>query len=172
MLNHIYEFNLHVSDICVETLNINSFYWGIKNKFKLEIGLKNEINPNYPNIIWFPQGIYVITSFNTSQTTNNYSISISGKDKMCLLNGDLGGNLPATIDFGTEEYVDLESKATTYIKVPIKKIIREALHTYALEPYHNIIINDLDEAGLELLEYRGDDPLYLLYDVNKHEYIQ
>jgi hypothetical protein len=81
-------------------VNINNFYWGIKQKFQLEIGLKNYINPNYPDIIWFNQGIYVITSFNTALANNNYSISISGKDKMCLLNGDLGGSLPASIDFG------------------------------------------------------------------------
>jgi hypothetical protein len=35
------------------------------------------------------------------------------------------------------------------------------VHTYANEPYHNIIINDLDAYGLELLEYRYDIPMYL-----------
>ena len=59
-------------------VNINNFYWGITNKFKLEIGLKNEINSNYPNIIWFSKGIFCITGFNTTYNTNNYSISISG----------------------------------------------------------------------------------------------
>ena len=44
------------------------------------------------------------------------------------------------------------------------------LHTYALEPYHNIIINDLDDIGLELLEYRGDEHMYLLYDIDVNEY--
>jgi hypothetical protein len=38
------------------------------------------------------------------------------------------------------------------------------LHQYANEPFHNIIINDLDEIAVELLEYRGDTPMYLLYD--------
>ena len=35
-------------------ININNFYWGLNSKFKLEIGLKNLINPAYPDIIWFP----------------------------------------------------------------------------------------------------------------------
>ena len=87
-------------------VNINNFYWGIKQKFQLEIGVKNFINPEYPDIIWFKQGIYVISSFNTALTNNNYSISISGKDKMCLLNGDLGGNLPASNDFGKIDIYD------------------------------------------------------------------
>ena len=60
-----------------ENLDINNFYWGVKNKFKLEIGLSNKIDSNYPDIIWFPLGTYVITSFSTSYTTNNYTIIIS-----------------------------------------------------------------------------------------------
>lgn len=155
-----------------QNVNINEFYWGLHNKFKLEIGLKNNINLNYPDIIWFPQGVYVITSFNTALSTSGFNISISGKDKMCLLNGEVGGQLPASIDFGVEEYVDLENEITTYTKVPIKKIIKEAVHAYALEPYYNIIINDLEDSGLELLEYRGEDPLYLLYDITREEYSQ
>jgi hypothetical protein len=74
--------------------------WGLKSKFNLAVGLKNTIDSNYPDIIWFNEGIYLITSFNTSQSASNYTISIQGKDKMCLLNGDLGGSLPASIDFG------------------------------------------------------------------------
>lgn len=89
---------------------------------------------------------------------------------MCFLNGDLGGNLPASVDFGTEEYYDKEKKETTYTKVPIETIIKEGVHTYAREPYYNIIINDLDDIAVELLEYRGDTPLYLLKDINKGEY--
>jgi hypothetical protein len=37
------------------------------------------------------------------------------------------------------------------------------VHTYANEPYHNIVINDLDTYGLELLEYRYDIPMYLYH---------
>lgn len=158
-----------------EDVNINEFYWGLYNKFKLEVGLKNTVKEawgdKYPDdIIWFKQGIYVITGFNTSLSTSNYTISINGKDKMCLLNGEIGGSLPASIDFGKEEYVDLDEGTITYTQIPIKKIIRESLHAYAMEPYHNIIINDLDESGLELLEYRGDAPAYLFYDIEESEY--
>jgi hypothetical protein len=49
-----------------QDVDINSFHWGLNNKFRLETGLKNKINPNYPDIIWFPQGTFVITSFGTS----------------------------------------------------------------------------------------------------------
>ena len=148
-------------------VNINDYYWGLKNKFKLEIGIKNMINSNYPNIIWFKQGLFIITSFSTSQSANSFTINISGKDKMCLLNGDLSGVLPHSTDFGIEEFYDKDTGVTTYTSIPIKRIIREAVQNFGGELSHNIIINDLDEAGLMLLEYRGDQPIYMLYDITK-----
>lgn len=138
----------------------SDYYWGLNTKFKLEIGLKNEVDPTQPDIIWFPQGIFVITSFNTSRSTNNFSISISGKDKMCLLNGEIGGSLEAQTDFGAIEEED-ENGIWTIRKLPLKDIITNIVHIYAKEPLHNIIINDLPEYGLELLEYRYDIPMYL-----------
>jgi hypothetical protein len=100
--------------IVAQELNFNDFYWGLSNKFKLEIGLKNDINDDYPDIIWFPQGVYIITAFNTAYATNSYTITINGKDKMCLLNGDLGGALPASIDFGTYEAYDTIYSEVTF----------------------------------------------------------
>lgn len=153
-----------------ENLDINNFYWGVKNKFKLEIGLSNKIDSNYPDVIWFPLGMYVITSFSTSYTTNSYTISISGKDKMCLLNGELGGSLPSQVDFGYEEYWDKTNNVITKTPIPIKTIIREAIHTYGNEPFSNIVINDLEDSGLELMEYRGNDPMYVFYKVSQQQY--
>ena len=199
--------------LIAKDVNITDFYWGVSNKFTLEIGLKNNINKDYPNIIWFKQGIYVITSFNSSLTNNNYTISINGKDKMCLLNGEIGGSLPSSIDFGKidiyeDTYSEVQIKDYTqyvankyyiyengeykislnefnenikyYTKdillkqesLKLKDIIKEAVHEYGKELYHNIVINDLDNYGLELLEYRGDKPLYLLYDEAAQIYTQ
>jgi hypothetical protein len=64
-------------------VDIKDYYWGLDTKFKLEIGLQNTIDDRYPEIIWFPQGIYIITSFSTALATNSYTINIQGKDKMC-----------------------------------------------------------------------------------------
>ena len=199
--------------LIAKDVNITDFYWGVSNKFTLEIGLKNNINKDYPNIIWFKQGIYVITSFNSSLTNSNYTISINGKDKMCLLNGEIGGSLPSSIDFGKidiyeDTYSEVQIKDYTqyvankyyiyengeykislnefnenikyYTKdillkqesLKLKDIIKEAVHEYGKELYHNIVINDLDNYGLELLEYRGDKPLYLLYDEIAQIYTQ
>ena len=146
--------------LVAQDFNYNDYYWGLNTKFKLEIGVENNINPNYPDIIWFNQGIYLITSFNTSRNTSSFNISIQGKDKMCLLNGEVSGQLESSIDFGTIEEEDIHGNWVIR-KLPIQEIIRNAVHTYGGEPYHNIIINDLDTYGLELLEYRYDIPMYL-----------
>jgi hypothetical protein len=79
------------------------YYWGLNTKFKLEIGVENYINSAYPDVCWFEQGIYLITQFNTSRNASSFSISISGKDKMSQLNGEIGGNFESSVDFGSIE---------------------------------------------------------------------
>lgn len=149
--------------------DINGYYWGLNTKFKLEIGVQNTIDDNYPNIIWFKQGIFIITSFSTALSTTNYTINLQGKDKMCLLNGEVGGSLTASTVFDSW---DQETATGDWVreKYPIKDIIRSAVHQYAGEPLYNIIINDLEDKGLELLEYRYNQPLYLLREAESDEY--
>jgi hypothetical protein len=84
---------------------------------------------------------------------------------MCLLNGDVGGIIPVENCFGVLDEYDEEANETITTDLPIKQIIKEAVHFYGKEPYHNIIINDLDDAGKELLEYEGTDTIYL---ISKH----
>jgi hypothetical protein len=44
------------------------------------------------------------------------------------------------------------------------------VHEYGGEPFENIVINDIDDMGLELLEYRFDDPMFLFREVNDDTY--
>lgn len=147
--------------ITTDKVDIHDFYWGYKTKIRVSIGLENHVDSKYPDIIWFEQGTFVITAFSCQLSTSGYTISITAKDKMCLLNGDVGGTLNAQVQFDSieEETEDGEWKITKFL---IKDIIRDSLHQYAGEPYHNIIINDLDDLALELLEYRYDTPMYLV----------
>lgn len=151
-------------------VNINDYYWGLHSKVKIEVGIKNTIDEDRPDIIWFPQGIFVLTTFNTSHTTNNYQITLNGKDKMCLLNGDVGGALTASVVFSERDTFDLEKQEVFTEIIPFKTIIREAIHTFGKEPYHNIIINDIDDYGTELLEYRGDTPMYFFKSIDDDAY--
>ena len=83
---------------------------------------------------------------------------------MTLLNGEMGGMITGlTHDFG-KVLVTNKNGDTTEEDLLLKDIIIGAVHQFANEPLFNIIINDLDDEGLELLEYRGDQPFYLLID--------
>lgn len=149
-----------LSMVCKE-FNIHEFYWGLKTKVEIWAGLENNINSNYPDIIWFKQGVFVLSSFNTSQNLGSYTVSLQGKDKMVLLNGEMGGTITSlTWDFGTVKVVS--SGGYTYDeKLLLKDIIRDAVHTFAVMPFYKIMVNDLDDMGLELMEYRGSDSMYV-----------
>ena len=51
------------------------------------------------DLVWFPLGVFIINQPSISHTTGGCTISLSCKDKMCLLNGELGGNLPTSVTF-------------------------------------------------------------------------
>jgi hypothetical protein len=55
--------------VVANNFDYSDYIWGFKTKFKLEIGVKNTINPKYDDIIWFPQGMFILTSFNVSRST-------------------------------------------------------------------------------------------------------
>ena len=156
--------------IVADELNIHEYYWGLHTKFKLSLGVKNDIDPRYPDIIWFKQGTFVISSFTTAHALSNYTINIQGKDKMTLLNGEMGGTITSlTHDFGS---VLVSNKAgySTEEKLLIRDIIVGAVHQFANEPFYNIVINDLEDIGLELLEYRGEKPLYIIINEDSQEF--
>ena len=143
-------------------MDINAFHWGLHSKFYLEIGLKNFVDTNnYEDIVWFPMGMFIITNLSTAQALNNFTMSIQGQDKMCLLNGSCGGAIGQTTNLGQYIYDDIELNKEVRVDRKLKDIVFDLVHTYGLEPIQNIIINDIDNYGIELLEYRGETPLYL-----------
>ena len=87
---------------------------------------------------------------------------------MCLLNGDIGGNLTAAHDFGKIETIH-DDGTSTLDDIPIYNIIREALHVFALEPYSNIIISDLEGCAVELLDFKAKGTT--LYLISRKEYL-
>jgi hypothetical protein len=77
-----------------------------------------------------------------------------------LINGEVSGSINASTDFGkSEEHETLDNGEIIrkIISIPIAEIIQNIIHVHAREPLHNIIINDIDNYGLELLEYRVKD---------------
>jgi hypothetical protein len=95
---------------------------------------------------------------------NGITVSLTGKDKMCLLDGSVGGAVFAEHKFNEIQITDTDG-TITYEDIPIWRIIREAIHTYAHEPYENIIVHDLDDISVELLQYKIRDQGAFIYDV-------
>lgn len=124
--------------IVTKDVNINNYLWSLNTKIKIEIGIENIINSKYDNIIWFNQGIFVLTSFNISYSSNNYSINLTGQDKMCLLNGAIGGQLPASIDFKQQVI-----NTNVYEKVNLGPIFIPGRYQIPKESYMALDQNDV-----------------------------
>lgn len=110
-----------------------------KTKFKLEV----DLGTGYKT-----QGIYLLTSFSSNLTANNFTFNISGKDKMCLLNGEHGGSFSSPMDFGK-----LDSVNEVYY--PIEGELYEAG-----KYYKQIKTQDDEESSVYNLNYELDYGAY------------
>lgn len=128
----------------------------------LEIGFKNDtgLYPEY-DIIWFPQGTFIINSCSLSHAATGSTINLSLKDKMCLLNGECGGTLPASTQF--DEYETLDENGQYIIEKPvISQIIRETINHFGGEQLGKIIISDIDDRIKMVMRWVGSSPVYLI----------
>ena len=141
--------------------NVNNLF-SINKKVYLEIGFKNTTNKytEYP-ILWFPQGLFIIINPSLSHSTSGVSLSLQLKDKMCLLNGECGGMLPASTQFDEYETID-ENGDFVIMKPTIVQIIREAVNHWGGEQLGKIIISDLDTKVKMAMRWIGNTPLYFI----------
>lgn len=133
----------------------------INKKIKLEIGFTNMTSDyqQYP-IIWFPLGVYVIITPSIVHNNTGINISLQLKDKMCLLNGDCGGALPASITFHETSYED--DKGNTIIeRTKVYSLIQELVNHWGKEQLGKIIISDVDTRIKKVMKWKGSTPLYM-----------
>ena len=143
----------------------------INKKIKVFIGYNNPLQSykNYGDIVWFPCGLFVLSSANINRSTSGWNISISGKDKMCLLDGTAGGTLPASVTFH-ESLVQLDDGDIEIQYPTIFQIIFEAVNHWGGEAAEKIIISDIDEEVKMLVRYMGDRPVYFSEDYSSISY--
>ena len=135
----------------------------LNKKIKVEIGMENYImayKQLYGDTVWFPQGVYIISSLGISRTNNGLSINIQGKDKMAQLDGTIGGTLPASVTFH-ERYDQLDTGEILVNSPTIYQIISEAVQHYGGENASNIFINDVDLTAKILIKHMGSTPMQL-----------
>ena len=134
----------------------------INKKIKLEIGLKN-LTTQYTDydIIWFPLGLYIISNVSVTNTNGQITTaSLQLKDKMCLLNGECGGLLPASVTFSS--YDTLDANGAYQIEQPtIYTIIKYLVNYFGGEQLSKILISDVDERVRKVMKWTGSNPLYI-----------
>ena len=143
--------------------------FALNKKIFIEIGIKNETNeyPEYP-ILWFPQGVFYINSFSiNSSTSSAVNLSLNLKDKMCLLNGDIGGKLPATIQFNT---MTTQTSDGSIIEQDVLyyNLIIELLNHWGGEELSNIVIQDVPLRIRKIVQWIGEENIYLKADQNEN----
>lgn len=145
--------------------------FSINKRVSIEIGFKN-FTSSYHNydMLWFPLGTYIIANPSISHGTGGVNISLSLKDKMCLLNGENGGVIPAAVTF--HEYEELDPTTGEYIvqKPTIIQIIRELVNHFGGEQLGKIIISDLDTRVKKVMKWTGSSPLYLYQNQSSYQF--
>lgn len=146
--------------------NVNNVI-SINKKIKLEVGFKNTTDyyKDYETL-WFPQGVFVVFNPSISHTTSGATISLQLKDKMCLLNGECGGTIPASTQF--DKYETVNEKGEYVIERPIIiQIIRELVNHFGGEQLGKIIISDIDNRIKKVMKWTGSNPVYFIESQNK-----
>lgn len=155
-------------DNIINIMEVNQLI-SINKKINVQIGYKNITNKytDFP-IIWFPLGLYVITSASISHSISDLNISLQLKDKMCFLNGECGGTLPAATVF--DNYLTIDQNGQEVISKPtIYQIIRELVNHFGRQQLGKIIISDLDTRVKQAMKWAGNSPLYFVQKNNQYE---
>lgn len=137
--------------------------FAINKKIFIEIGVKNYTDeyPQYP-ILWFPQGVFFISSASVASSASSaVTINLTLKDKMCGLNGEVGGTFPAAVILDEEDTQDASGQYVTQ-KVLVYDIIREMVNHYGGEDLNNIVIEDVPLRIKRIMKWTGSSPLYLV----------
>lgn len=142
----------------------------INKKCSIEVGLTNSTfkYQQYP-IIWYPLGLYVITEAQVNRGKENITISVNLKDKMCLLNGECGGMIPAAATLSEYDTIDGNGIEITK-KITLVQLIREIVNHYGNEQLGKIIISDLDTKVKQVMMWNAQQPLYFYDNGGSYRY--
>ena len=137
--------------------------FAINKKIFIEIGIKNYSDQylDYP-ILWFPQGVFFIASAAiTSSVSSTVNLSLTLRDKMCGLNGEVGGKFQSVTILDS---VDTQTPSGQYVseKVLIYNLIQELVVHFGGENLNNIVIEDVPLRIKRVMKWTGDNPLWMV----------
>ena len=130
----------------------------INKRIRLSVGIQDASFAEEQEIHWYDLGIFQITNAPCSYNNQGINISLSLKDKMCLVNGECGGTiLGPTIHspLGDEN----EDGSITLKPVLFKKLIPEVLKKFTeIEVNEDNI--DINEKIDNRVRWIGANPVY------------
>lgn len=136
----------------------------INKKFSLSIGVNNPFYDagmwrEYPKILYWKQGTFLITNANSSMSTSGRTINLQFIDKMGMLNGVCGGTIPASVSLHDRIEIDPDDNVTTTYP-RINQIIREVVHHFGEEHFSRIIVEDVPDFGRQVVTWAGTTPAW------------
>lgn len=168
--------------------------FSINKKCMLEIGIVNTVLPytfttidenkiikehiinyqeKYGNIVWFPLGLYIMFNPSITHDMNGVTIAMNLKDKMCLLNGDLGGAIHSSVDLlYQDEEVDVDTQTVIRTPVLLYDMVKELVHHWGNESFDKIIIEDIPLKIKSVVKWNGDSSIWMkIKDGNQVEFL-
>lgn len=139
----------------------------INKRVKVEVGVDNPF-PDYPayRTLWFPQGEMLIGQPQITHNLTTWSISLNLKDQMALLNGEIGGTLPAAVTFSPMyDYSSLDEEGfPATVKPHIINIIYTLVNELGGIPKDRIVIRGIDDRIRNMCRWTNSKPVYLVHD--------
>jgi len=90
------------------------------------------------------------------------NISVQLKDKMCLLNGDVGGQIHSPVVLSEyDEVVDKDGTSVEKHYVLIYDIIKEVVNHWGNEDLNKIFITEVPRQIKKTLKWMGTTPIYI-----------
>lgn len=142
----------------------------LNKKVKIEIGFDiTEIEQDeallfhkdgkdiHMNRIWFPCGVFIIKNPSLNRSLSGLTLSLTLSDKMCLLNGEMGGNFPAAVVFSEMDAVAADGSYTKEYPL-VKDIVETIITQYG--GIKNYSITGIDSITQKVIKWAGDVPLY------------
>ena len=136
----------------------------MNKKVAIEIGIKNTLNQYQDNdIIWFPQGVFVMSGAKISKNNSGISIEVTLKDQMSLLNGENGGIFETTVTHSPMAVEKTNDFGVIISEEPVQfyHLIYELVTEWGHIPKEYVIIEDVPLTIENIVRWVGNDPVHI-----------
>ena len=118
----------------------------------------------YGNIVWFPLGLFIMFNPSLSHSLEGVTINMQLKDKMCLLNGDLGGQIHSSVEFSYQDKTINQNNGISVEKKPVLifNIIKELVNHWGNEDLNKIIISQVPLQIKQVVKWMGNQNIWLV----------